>query len=177
MIKLPVRIKSLRLLEVEEIYEPSIHVSPIFYSVGADSGGLFTVSEASDIVFRYIEKEDLVKQTDKSWIILDPVLCDALFNGTVEEGSTYPTEIHKKDLGPIFVNRVQPHHKGNKKVTRVSGFETFLMDAESLASELQKKFACSMSVAELPVTFDNDPISLRMRMIIYSVRGYKLPTS
>ncbi|GAB4861180.1 hypothetical protein Ancab_036337 [Ancistrocladus abbreviatus] len=167
--------QSPRLLEIEEIYKPSVHVSPIFASVGADTGGLFTASEASSIVFSYIEKENLGKPTDKSWVILDPVLCDALFKGTVKKGSTYPTEIHKKDLGSTFVNRMQPHYKvtrgsdtvirkgimrtvqimterrqGNKKVTRVSGFETFLMDAESLASELQKKFACSTSVAELP---------------------------
>uniref|UniRef100_A0A6N2K0Z4 SUI1 domain-containing protein n=1 Tax=Salix viminalis TaxID=40686 RepID=A0A6N2K0Z4_SALVM len=40
--------------------------------------------------------------------------------------------------------------QGNKKVTKLSGMETFLMDADALASELQKKFACSTSVTELP---------------------------
>ncbi|XP_028122795.1 uncharacterized protein LOC114319922 [Camellia sinensis] len=40
--------------------------------------------------------------------------------------------------------------QGNKKVTKLSGMESFLMDAEALASELQKKFACSTSVAKLP---------------------------
>ncbi|KAI3778393.1 hypothetical protein L2E82_07648 [Cichorium intybus] len=84
-------------------------------------------------------------------------------------------EIHKKDLAPTFINRMQQHHqvtrgkesavlKGglkplqimtermqwNKKVTKVSGMESFLIDAELLASELQKKFACSTSVTELP---------------------------
>jgi translation initiation factor 2D len=41
----------------------------------------------------------------------------------------------------------------NKNSTKVSGIETFLMDADALASELQKKFACSTSVAELPGKF------------------------
>lgn len=40
--------------------------------------------------------------------------------------------------------------QGNKKVTKVTGFETFLINPEALASELQKKFACSTTVAELP---------------------------
>jgi translation initiation factor 2D len=40
--------------------------------------------------------------------------------------------------------------QGNKKMTRVSGLECFLLDADSLASELQKKFACSTTTAELP---------------------------
>ncbi|KAL9263543.1 Eukaryotic translation initiation factor 2D-like protein, partial [Drosera capensis] len=166
-----------RLLEIVEIYKPSSHVAPIFASVGADAAGFYAAPEASDVVFRYVEKEGLVKPTDKSLVILDPILCDALFKGAIKKGSTYPTEIHKKDLGPTFFNRMQAHHQvirgsesavkkgevkpiqilterrqGNKKVTKVSGFETFLMDAESLASELQKKFACSTSVAELPGT-------------------------
>lgn len=125
----------------------------------------------------YVEKENLVKPANKAMVVLDATLCDALFKGTIKKGSTYPTEIHKKDLGSAFLNRMQVHFRvargnevavrkgaikpvqimterrqGNKKVTRLSGLESFLMDAESLASELQKKFACSTSVAELPGT-------------------------
>lgn len=168
-------IRSSKTLEVAEIYKPSVHVNPIFSSVGADKGKLFTASESYDIVFKYVEKENLVKPTNKSIVVLDAMLCDALFKGAIKKGTTYPTEIHKKDLGPTFVSRMQPHHvmtrgnesvvrkgalktiqilterrQGNKKVTKLSGMETFLIDAEALASELQKKFACSTTVAELP---------------------------
>ncbi|XP_058097561.1 uncharacterized protein LOC131242743 [Magnolia sinica] len=162
-------------LEVVEIYKSSTHVNPIFASVGADTGRFFTATEAADIVFRYVENENLVKPMNKATVVLDATLCDALYKGTVKKGSSYPTEIHKKDLGPAFLSRMQVHHRvtrgndsavrkgalkavqimterrqGNKKVTRVSGLESFLMDAEALASELQKKFACSTTVAELP---------------------------
>ncbi|XVE60665.1 hypothetical protein DITRI_Ditri05aG0146600 [Diplodiscus trichospermus] len=167
--------RSQKILEVEEVYKSSVHVNPIFASVGADTGKLYSASEASDIVFKYIEKENLVKQTDKAIVVLDPTLCDALFKGAIKKGTTYPTVIHKKDLGGTFISRMQAHHivtrgsesvvrkgalktvqivterrQGNKKVTKVSGLETFLVDAEALASELQKKFACSTTVAELP---------------------------
>ncbi|PKA54560.1 hypothetical protein AXF42_Ash000395 [Apostasia shenzhenica] len=162
-------------LEVAEIYKSSAHVNPIFASVGADNGKYYTAPEATDIVFRYIEKENLVKPIDKAKVVMDAALCDALYKGAIKKGTAYPTEIHKKDLGATFLNRMQAHHRisrgvesairkgairnlqivterrqGNKKVTRVSGLESFLMDADSLASELQKKFACSTSVAELP---------------------------
>ncbi|RDX97928.1 Eukaryotic translation initiation factor 2D, partial [Mucuna pruriens] len=168
-------VRSSKTLEVAEMYKPSVHVNSIFSSVGADTGKLFNASEASDIVFKYVEKENLVKPTNKSTVVLDVLLCDALFKGAIKKGTTYPTEIHKKDLGSTFVSRMQPHHvvtrgnesvvrkgalktiqllterrQGNKKVTKLSGMETFLIDAEALASELQKKFACSTSVAELP---------------------------
>jgi len=121
-----------------------------------------------------VEKENLVKPHDKATVVLNAILCDALYKGTVKKGSTYPTEIHKKDLGSTFLSRMQSNHRvirgnesvvrkgalktvqimterrqGNKKVTRVSGLESFLVDADALASELQKKFACSTSVAEL----------------------------
>ncbi|CAL9019740.1 unnamed protein product [Prunus brigantina] len=167
--------RSLKMLEVVEVYKPSVHVNPILASVGADTGKLYSASEATDIVFTYIEKENLVKQTDKSIVVLDPILCDALFKGAIKKGTMYPTEIHKRDLGAAFVNRMQAHHvvtrgsesvvrkgglktiqimterrQGNKKVTKLSGLETFLVDPEALASELQKKFACSTTVAELP---------------------------
>ncbi|KAK2968931.1 hypothetical protein RJ640_013462 [Escallonia rubra] len=162
-------------LEVAEKYKPSVHVNPIFASVGADTQKLYSASEATDIVFRYIEKENMVKATDKSVVVLDAILCDALFKGAIKKGSSYPTEIHKKDLGPTFIHRMQAHHvvtrgnesivrkgalktiqimterrQGNKKVTKLSGMESFLIHAEALASELQKKFACSTTVAELP---------------------------
>lgn len=162
-------------LEVEETYKPSSHVNPIFLAVGADAGKYYSASEASDVVFRYVEKENLVKPADKAKVILDVTLCDALYKGAVKKGSAYPSEIHKKDLGSTFINRMQIHHRvargnevvvrkgairtvqimterrqGNKKMTRVSGLECFLLDADSLASELQKKFACSTTTAELP---------------------------
>ncbi|KAE8671034.1 putative serine/threonine-protein kinase cx32 [Hibiscus syriacus] len=166
---------SQNVLEVVEVYKSSVHVNPIFASVGADTGKLHLASEATDIVFKYVEKENLVKQTNKAIVVLDASLCDALFKGAIKKGSTYPTEIHKKDLGATFISRMQAHHvvtrgsesvvrkgalktvqilterrQGNKKVTKVSGLETFLVGAEALASELQKKFACSTTVAELP---------------------------
>uniref|UniRef100_A0A3Q7IWU7 SUI1 domain-containing protein n=1 Tax=Solanum lycopersicum TaxID=4081 RepID=A0A3Q7IWU7_SOLLC len=162
-------------LEVSEIYKPSVHVNPIFASVGAETSRLYTASETSGIVFQYVEKENLVKPSNKSTVTLDATLCDALFKGAIKKGSTYPTEIHKKDLGQTFIGRMQAHHcvtrgndtvvrkgalkpiqimterrQGNKKVTKLSGMESFLLDAETLASELQKKCACSTTVAELP---------------------------
>lgn len=162
-------------LELVEIYKSSTHVNPILTAVGVDTRNYFSAAEATEIVFRYVENENLVKPTNRAVVILDAILCDALYKGAIKKGTSYPTEIHKKDLGATFLNRMQIHHRvsrgneavvrkgavrpiqimterrqGNKKVTRVSGLESFLLDADSLASELQKKFACSTTVAELP---------------------------
>ncbi|KAF9587127.1 hypothetical protein IFM89_039644 [Coptis chinensis] len=162
-------------LELVEIYKPSVHVNPVFLSVGASTVDFYSALEATDVVFKYVEKENLVKPANKAIVVLDATLCDALFKGTIKKGSSYPTEVHKKDLSTAFLSRMQAHHRvtrgtetivrkgalktvqimterrqGNKKMTRVSGLESFLIDAEALASELQKKLACSTTVAELP---------------------------
>ncbi|KAL6492758.1 hypothetical protein OROGR_032517 [Orobanche gracilis] len=167
--------QSNKLLDVMEVYKPSANVNPVFVAVGAETGKLYTASEASEIVSGYIEKENLVKQTDKSIVVLDVTLCDALFKGAIKKGTTYPTEIHKKDIGKTFISRMHAHHlvtrgsdsvvrkgalkpiqimterrQGNKKVTKLCGLESFLIDPETLASELQKKFACSTTISELP---------------------------
>lgn len=84
---------------------------PIFASVGTDTGKLYSgASEVSDVVLKYTEKRNLIKPMNKSIVVLDPMLCDALFKGAIKKGSTYPTEIHKKDLGSTFVSRMQGHH-------------------------------------------------------------------
>lgn len=117
----------------------------------------------------------MAKPSDKAMVVLDATLCDALYKGAIKKGSSYPTEVHKREVGPAFLGRMQVHHlvtrgaasvarkgavhavqivterrQGNKKVTRLSGLETFLLDADALAAELQKKFACSTTVSELP---------------------------
>lgn len=171
----PSESRSSKELDVAEAYKSSVHVNPIFASVGADTGRLYSASEASDVVFKYIDKEKLVNPINRAIVVLDAILCDALFKGAIKKGSAYPTEIQKRDVGSTFISRMQAHHvvtrgtdsvvrkgglkpiqivterrQGNKKVTKVSGLETFLMDPEAIASELQKKFACSTTVAELP---------------------------
>ena len=158
-----------------EVFKPSHYVAPIFESVGANQGGYYSASEAREVVFAYIDQQSLTKPSDPRVVVLDAILCDALYKGAVKKGQKYPTEAHKRDVGPAFVARMQPHHsvtragrtvvkkgglqpvqmvterrQGNKKVTRVTGLEGFLIDAEPLAAELQKKFAASTSVNDVP---------------------------
>lgn len=189
--------RSNKLLEVSEIYKPSVHVNPIFAAVGADNRKLYSASEATEIVFSYIEKQNLVKPANKSIVVLDAILCDALYKGAIKKGTMYPTEIHKKDVGHTFINRMQPHHvvtrgsesvvrkgalktiqimterrQGNKKVTRFSGLESFLIDPEALASELQKKFASSTTVAELPGIHSQILVLTRISFEFYHILSF-----
>jgi hypothetical protein len=169
-----------------------------------DSGFLLSPNFIFLHEHRYVEKGNLVKLADKAKVILDVTLCDVLYKGAIKKGSAYPTEIHK-DLGSTFLNRMQVHHRvsrgnevvvckgtirtlqimterrqGNKKMTRLSGVEGFLMDSDSLASELQKKFACSTTRAGLPgnITyplhhdFEDHACRLAIDERMYSLRSF-----
>ncbi|CAI7889777.1 unnamed protein product [Closterium sp. NIES-54] len=113
--------------------------------------------------------------SDLSLVILDATLCDALYKGAIKKGLPYPTECLKRDVGPLLLRRMQAQHKvekggrsverkgevepvqifvrgrqGSRNVTRVTGVEAYLVEAELLAAELREKFASSTSVAEVP---------------------------
>ncbi|CAI5497857.1 unnamed protein product [Closterium sp. Naga37s-1] len=164
-------------LTVEEVFKPTHHVSAIFEAVGLDPHAYYSPSAAREAALNYISLHSLTKPSDPSIVILDAPLCDALYKGAIKKGAAYPTECHKRDVGPTIVKRMQAHHRverasigksivrkgglvpvhilverrqGNKKVTRVSGLEAYLVEAEPLAAELQRKFASSTSVAEVP---------------------------
>ncbi|CAI6010580.1 unnamed protein product [Closterium sp. NIES-65] len=162
-------------LTVEEVFKPTHHVSAIFEAVGLDPHAYYSPSAAREAALNYISLHSLTKPSDPSIVILDAPLCDALYKGAIKKGAAYPTECHKRDVGPTLVRRMQAHHRveragksvvrkgglvpvqilverrqGNKKVTRVSGLEAYLVEAEPLAAELQRKFASSTSVAEVP---------------------------
>lgn len=57
-------------------------------------------------------------------------------------------------LGPLrrvhWTSNSESHFLYTQKVTRVVGVETFLLDAHELAADLQKRFAASATVTELP---------------------------
>ena len=49
-----------------------------------------------------------------------------------------------------LVHVASEKRQGNKRVTRVSGLEAYLVDVEACAAELRAKLACATSISELP---------------------------
>ncbi|KAF8056147.1 Eif2d [Scenedesmus sp. PABB004] len=163
-------------LEVEEVYKPSREVKPIFEAVGADPDGYYSAAAAGCVPFDYAAVAGLdAMAPDPTIIMLDPVLCDALFKGVLRKGELFPTHIPKAELRDAFLRRMAPQtcvrrgerrllrkgappavcisgerRQGNKYVTRVTGLEAFLVDPAAVASEAQRKYAAATSVADLP---------------------------
>eukprot|EP00878_Enallax_costatus_P022121 GHUV01023459.1.p1 GENE.GHUV01023459.1~~GHUV01023459.1.p1 ORF type:complete len:549 (+),score=212.06 GHUV01023459.1:91-1737(+) len=139
-------------LVVEEVFKPSREVRPIFEAVGADPEGHYTAAAAGEVAFEYAKLARLdATAPDHKTLMLDAVLCDALYKGLLKKGELYPTHIAKSDLREAFLRRLQPQtrisrgakallrkgapptvnisgerRQGNKYVTRVVGVEAFL---------------------------------------------------
>ncbi|CAI7901124.1 unnamed protein product, partial [Closterium sp. NIES-53] len=160
---------------VEEVFKPSLHVSPLFEAIGLDPHAFYSPSAVHNAALSYISLHSLTNPSDLSLVILDATLCDALYKGAIKKGLPYPTECLKRDVGPLLLRRMQAQHKvekggrsverkgevepvqifvrgrqGSRNVTRVTGVEAYLVEAELLAAELREKFASSTSVAEVP---------------------------
>ncbi|CAI5954878.1 unnamed protein product [Closterium sp. NIES-64] len=124
---------------VEEVFKPSLHVSPLFEAIRLDPHAFYSPSAVHNTDLSYISLHSLTNPSDLSIGILDATLCDALYEGAIKKGLPYPTECPKRD--------------GSRKVIRVTGVKAYLVEAELLAAELRKKFASSTSVAQVPGGF------------------------
>ena len=140
---------------------------------------LYTRQEASQICQMYCEKFDLEKNApSKAHYLLNPTLSDALFKGVLKKGDMYPTAVKKKDVvGELWVSRFHPvtsikrgarsnikkgtlppvqieseRRNGDRKVTRVFGFETYLIDPEELRETLANKLAANCAVTDIEAT-------------------------
>jgi translation initiation factor 2D len=68
----------------------------VFEAVQAAADGLYTANEAYEVVSAYAKQADLeAGAPDNKTLVLDPLLCDALYKGTIKKGEFYPTHIAK----------------------------------------------------------------------------------
>ena len=191
-------------LQVWQSFRPSAQLREIFEAVGEDPKATYTWEDGQRIVHEYVEREGLVRQ-DTSVITLTPGLCDALFKGAIKKGQAFPetiregaeltkafmarmnrqtslqrgnrTLVKKGELAPVRI--ATESRNGGKVVTRVSGFETYLVECEALADDLKKKFACATSVGDLPGKHGGKEVvcagDLVKHLPQYLVDRYQLP--
>ena len=132
----------------------------------------------------YCDLAGLTREGDESkqTITLDATLCDALFKGVLRKGESYPTRLARRELIEKWLARFHPvtlaargarrvtkkgalapvrvesaRSGGDRKVTRVFGFETYLIEAEELRETLARKLATNCQAAELEATKNRAP--------------------
>jgi translation initiation factor 2D len=166
-------------LVVEEAWKPvGKEIKALFEAVGQPPDRLYSAPEAADAALRYVAQARLEEGApDSRSIVLDALLCDALFKGVVntKKGELYPSTLAKAELRERLLARMAPHSRvsrgpatavrkgapvpvtivserrqGSKRVTRVAGVEAFLIDPAALATECSKKYAAASALSDLP---------------------------
>ncbi|EQC40081.1 hypothetical protein SDRG_02736 [Saprolegnia diclina VS20] len=164
----------------------------------------FATSELRNKLNAYISAHGLVDPREPQFVKLNPDLTDALYKKKPDAG--YPVKLPRKDILSLFLDRLRAYHavilypghdakeivgdfkpvhiktelsKRQKPVTIVSNFAQFGIDAETLAHDAQKKWACSASALlaaekakELDVHIQGN---LATDVVAYLSKVYKLP--
>lgn len=68
-------------IQVVSSYKPSAKLQPIFDAAAATKS-LYTPPEVRDLVTAYIERENLISSTNKRLVKLNPILANAVFDGS-----------------------------------------------------------------------------------------------
>ncbi|KAI9661937.1 MAG: hypothetical protein M1821_009177 [Bathelium mastoideum] len=98
-------------IHVVTLYRPKERLSPIFGSEPS-SKSLLTASDIRPVVMNYIESESLISPTNKRLVKLNPVLANAVFDGS----SSLDSEVVAKGTVPrdALIDRIisscSPHH-------------------------------------------------------------------
>jgi len=158
-------------LRLEETYKPHVNLTRVLEAIDAPTDALYTGQEARELVVKYVAVKGL--DAGKS-VTLDPQLCDALFKGVLKKGDAFPTHMSKSDVTKAWLNRFHPQtavvrggtrsvkkgalqpvrvesdrRGGDRRITRVTGMEAYLIDPEELARTLGSKLATACATGEL----------------------------
>ena len=143
--------------------------------------GRYTAAQCAEVVQAYVKVRGLsAAASHPSRCVLDPTLSDALVKPALRRGERFPTELLRAELPPLLVTRMERVHRvarggaealrrgalppvrvvtemrsGNKKVTRVSGLEEFLVPLEVRTpppAAQQSAHRCCSPLALLPPT-------------------------
>ena len=160
-------------LRLEETYKPHVNLTSVLDAIDAPHGDtLYTGPEARDLVVKYVSLKGL--DAGAGNVTLDPHLCDALFKGVLKKGDAYPQRMSKSDVAKAWLHRFHPQTSvsrggtrvvkkgalqplrvesdrrgGDRRITRVVGCETYLIDPEELARTLGVKLATACATGEL----------------------------
>ncbi|KAL8898312.1 MAG: hypothetical protein Q9207_006771 [Kuettlingeria erythrocarpa] len=172
-----------------DLCKPKESLAPIFAAANASHHALYLPAELRPIITSYIGSEKLISDTNKRLVNLNPILANAVFDGS----STLDREVLAKGSVPrdALIDRIlkscSPYwivlrndatreqvkanaghapkihvvletRSGNKTVTKVSGVETFYIQPQALAEELQKSCASSTSVNQLAGSSPKKPV-------------------
>jgi len=156
---------------IEELFSVSAAVLPIFSEFGFSKNAVLTPSDVRSTTTKYVKSHDLVSSDNKRMVVLDPTLTKILVNKNedlellawdqlFERVMSKMNKCHqitcsgqepifrKGKIGAIEIKVEQ--RMGNKKVTLIRNLESYGIDPQEFAHNIQIKAATSTSVSQLP---------------------------
>ncbi|XP_036434949.1 eukaryotic translation initiation factor 2D [Colossoma macropomum] len=170
--------------EITPLYGITARLEPLFHEAQKKKGSVLQASEVRTIVTDYVKKNELVHETNKSYVKVNPVLCDCL----LEKSEYQEVEVLKwDDLFSRTLSRMQACHQlqfpgqapvvrkgqvesiditvasrgSNKKVTIIKNLEGFGIDPAVVADTLQHRVQASSVLHDVPGAKDRQLVQIQ----------------
>ncbi|XP_026868038.2 eukaryotic translation initiation factor 2D [Electrophorus electricus] len=169
---------------ITPLYGVTSRLEPLFQDAHRKKGAVLQASEVRTIITDYVKRNDLVLESNKSYVSINPVLCDCL----LEKSEYQDVELLKwEDLLSRVLSRMQACHQllfpgqvpvvrkgqvepidinvasrgSNKKVTIIKNLEGFGMDPVVVAETLQHRVQASYVLHDIPGAKDRQLVQIQ----------------
>lgn len=159
--------------EITPLYGVTARLEPLFQDARKRKGATLKASEVRNIIIDYVKKCELVNETNKNYVNINPTLCDCL----LEKSEYHDVEkLMWDDLITRTLNKMQACHEvlvpgqppmvkkgqmepieitvasrgSNKKVTIIKNLEAFGLDPAVVADILQHRVQASCILQDSP---------------------------
>ncbi|KAM9268384.1 eukaryotic translation initiation factor 2D isoform 2-T3 [Morus bassanus] len=188
--------------EIIPLYGVSTKMIPLFQESGHRKGSILSSSEVRNIVINYVKTNELVDETNKNFVKVNPILCDCLLDKSEQDEIS---NLRWDDLLSRCLERLQPLHQvtffgqepivrkgniepiditiaqrsSNKKVTIIKNLELYGLDPQRVANILQQKVQASATITPVPGTKDRVQVQIQGNQIHHLAKmlleEYQLP--
>ncbi|THH17973.1 hypothetical protein EUX98_g9030 [Antrodiella citrinella] len=167
-------------IQVTELWKPFETTVGMFVSVGKSSQDLYTATDIGDIFNAYVTEKGLINAREQQYINVGEDA--ALSSATSVKNEERPEFLKREEALQRVRDSMQSWHRvsveggdiitkkgavkpikvtakirqGRKTATLVTGFESFFLQADEFADELEKVCASSTSVSPLPGKASSD---------------------
>uniref|UniRef100_A0A3B1J275 Eukaryotic translation initiation factor 2D n=1 Tax=Astyanax mexicanus TaxID=7994 RepID=A0A3B1J275_ASTMX len=170
--------------EITPLYGVTARLQPLFQDTHQKKGAVLQASEVRTIITDYVKRNELVHETNKSYVKINPILCDCL----LEKSEYQDVEVLKwDDLFSRTLNKMQACHQllfpgqppvvkkgqvepidvsvasrgSNKKVTIIKNLEGFGIDPAMVSDTLQRVVQASAVLHDVPGAKDRQLVQIQ----------------
>uniref|UniRef100_A0A667XWW0 Eukaryotic translation initiation factor 2D n=1 Tax=Myripristis murdjan TaxID=586833 RepID=A0A667XWW0_9TELE len=174
--------------EITTLYSVSARLEPLFLDTNKRKGTILQPTEVRSLITEYVKKNELVDQTNKNYVMINPTLCDCLLEkseyqevnvlkwddlfsrtlGRMQECCqvVFPGQapvIKKGHIEPIDISVAS--RGSNKKVTLIKNLEVYGLDPTAVSTALQHRVQASSVLQPLPGAKDKVLVQIQGNQI------------